>query len=414
MPLTNKSAVMWANLEQFISPETVMAVWQAVFGADFTNTQPFLWSNGELADEYPCTNHPPCGCDHEVIAHAPDRIVAACRCDPPECKTIPLQPKDVLIYALDSRKFCRAIRAAFEFDTPPDERAILHGAPYTWSVGMYGALHSPVYLIIRQSEHEFLKEIEGLITGQTDPFILLAPTQRHLTPTVQAILQRQKAVFIPLSRTLSLDGLGQFKMISPIQPILDHFAHGLAEGKGLVKTVEKFGRDIEAVAKGNYELRKENEELRRLHAEGYFKFAQRVDAEDFQALATIMALKTRKAAADFLEIPFRTFYDRVEKWTTRGHSYQLMFRWVEWRKNTARQINVPIVDSLLSGEPNDRPENPKTIRDVLTKIKERDVDNKEYPDILRQILGAMIEQNAGNWPSVRAEIIGIITAEIPQ
>lgn len=249
MPLANKMAEIWSSLEQFINPATVMAEWRAVLGADFVNTQPFLWSNGEQAEEYPCTNDPTCACDHEIIVHAPDRLVAACRCDPAECKAIHLQPKDVLIYALDSRKFCRAIRATFNFYAPQDERALPFGAPHAWPVGAYGALHSPVYLIIRQSEQEFLKEVEGLITGQAEPFILLAPTKRHLTPIVNAVLQRQKAIIIPLSCTLTLDGPGRFKMTTPIKPILDRFAKVLAEGKGLAEHIKKNSDQFHAISK---------------------------------------------------------------------------------------------------------------------------------------------------------------------
>ena len=43
-----------------------------------------------------------------------------------------------------------------------------------------------------------------------------------------------------------------------------------------------------------------------------FKFALRVEPEDFRAFAIIMALGNRKAAADFLKVPHRSFYDRVE------------------------------------------------------------------------------------------------------
>jgi hypothetical protein len=390
----------------------VLVEWQDVLGADFANGQAFLRATGEQADEYPCTNRPPCDCAHEIVPHGPDRIVAACRCTPGECKTIRLQPKDVVIHALDGPKFCRAIRRVFKFDDPPDERAILYGAPHTWPVGTYGDLHSPVYLVIRPAEAEFLKEIEGIITGQADPFILLAPTQRHRTPTVQAVLQRRKAVFIPLSRTLALDGPGRFKTTNPTQPILDRFTQGLAEGAGLVKTVEKLGRDMDAVARGNYELRKENEELRRLQAEGYFKFALRVDAEDFRAFATIMALKNRKAAADFLEIPFRTFYDRVGAWNRKGRDYQRMYRLVEWRKAVGRKITLRLEDSVQSGEPNDKPENPETIGGVLDMMSQ--ADSRDYPALLGQILEALQAQNAKNWPAVQKELIGIIKDELPQ
>ena len=182
----------------------------------------------------------------------------------------------------------------------------------------------------------------------------------------------------------------------------------------VVAAVESVGRRLEgkfeAVAKGTYELRKENEELRMLQAEGFFKFALKVDGGDFRAFAIIMALGTRKAAADFLEVPHRSFYDRVEKWTSRGKDYQRLYRFVEWRKKVGRKIMVPLAESVQSGEPNDAPENPVTVEAVADKIAA--ADNRDYPTILREILEALKEQNPENWAEVRKEVVGIIRDEV--
>ncbi len=414
MEKVNKGSEMWSRLEQFINPATVMAEWQAVFGADFANAKGFLRATDKQAAEYPCINRPPCGCDHEVIAHAPDRIVAACRCEPAECKIINLQPKDILIYALDSRKFCRAIRAALNFDAPPDERVLIPSAPHAWPVGMYGALRSPVYLLIRPTESEFLKEIEGLITGQMGPFILFAPTERHHTPTMHAVLQRQKAVFIPVSHTLALVGSGLFKPTNSIQPILDRFTQGLTEGKELGKTVEKIGRDMDAMAKGQYELRKENEELRQLHTSGFLKFSEKVNAKDFSDFAAIMVKGNRKAAAESLNIPYRSFYDRIAKWSMMGPDYKRIINLVAWRKKAGRKIIVRLPDSVLGTAKKNQPENPVIIKDIDQSNKDRAANEKDHSELLREILIALAEQNPQNWQNIRKELVEIITDEIPQ
>lgn len=411
-----KRTGIWTCLERFLSPATVIVEWQDVLGPDFDNAKSFLHATGEQADEYPCTNRPPCDCAHEIVAHAPDRIAAACRCDPPGCKTIRLQPRDIVIHALDAVKFCRALRRAFHFDAPPDERAILYGAPHVWTVGTYGTLHSPVYLLIRPSEAEFVREIEELITGQAEPFILLAPTQRHRTPTVQAILQRQQSVFIPLSRTLALAGSGRFTATNPIQPILDRFTAGLAAGKGLVKTVEKFGRDLEAVAKGNYELRKENEELRRLAADGYFKFVLSVDPLDFRYFAAIFAMGDRAKAATLFkdEIGERRFYERVDSWKSRGPEYKRMYRIVEARKKAGRHGKIRLNESLQSASVQDEAENPETLQAVLDKLHADDLDQRSFPALLQDILNALLDMNDQNWRPIRDELVPIIREEVPQ
>jgi len=182
----------------------------------------------------------------------------------------------------------------------------------------------------------------------------------------------------------------------------------------LGKGVEAVRINTEAIARNEYELRHEYAELQRIHAEGYLKFTARVNANDFTAFIFIMTMGNRKAAADELNIPHRSFYDRVDKWREMGPEYKRMFRMVEWRKKIGRKIKVRIEDSLLSGEPNDQAENPETIRDVLTRIEDQEVDNRDYPDILRQILGVMSTQNPGNWLAVNNEVIGILSEELPQ
>jgi hypothetical protein len=171
-------------------------------------------------------------------------------------------------------------------------------------------------------------------------------------------------------------------------------------------------REIAAVAKGNYELRQENEELKQMQGAGLFKFALRVDVADFQAFATVMAMGNRRAAAEFLGVPLATFYRRTDSWRMRGKDYQRMFRLVEWRKATGRKIQVRLEDSLVSGAAGESGENPETIGDVLAKMKERGSDNLGYPEILRQVLEALQEQNEENWDGVRQELVSLLREEV--
>ena len=110
--------------------------------------------------------------------------------------------------------------------------------------------------------------------------------------------------------------------------------------KAVEAAMQRFEGRLDAIANGNLQLLKENGELRALHRDGFFKFALGVDPEDFRAFAAIMALGNRKAAAEVLELPARTFYDRVTKWNLRGVEYQRMARLVGWRKRVGRRIKL--------------------------------------------------------------------------
>ena len=168
-----------------------------------------------------------------------------------------------------------------------------------------------------------------------------------------------------------------------------------------------------AVAQGNFDLRRENDELRRLNKDGYFNFAIRVKGEDFLAFAVIMALGNRKAAADHLKIPHRTFYNRVNQWAGRGKDYQIMCRYMDWRKRSARHLKVDLNPSLQTGDADGQSENPDTIADVLTEIKAANT-GKSYPAMLSEILQALEHQNSGNWPNVRDELVEMIKEDVLQ
>jgi len=228
---------LWPTLERLPSLETVLAEWQDVLGKDFSNAEPFLIPTNRHSPTYPCTNKSRCGCYHEIIKHPSGRIVAACRCDTRECKSIPIQTKDTVIYSLDSKKFSKAIQDTLAFTANGNISSAT--TQNRWLVGTHGETHSPVYFLTRNSDENFLGGLEELINTETNPFILLAPSSQFISPTIKAILQKQKAVLIPLTSTLSLKSPGKFSITQSIQPILEQFKQGLSEVKSIVKTSQE-------------------------------------------------------------------------------------------------------------------------------------------------------------------------------
>lgn len=180
------------------------------------------------------------------------------------------------------------------------------------------------------------------------------------------------------------------------------------------KGVEEVRINTEAMAKNEYELRQENAELQRLHAEGYLKFIEKLNAEDFAAFVAIMAKGNRKAAAESLNIPLRSFYDRVAKWPGMGPEYKRIIRMVEWRKNIGRKIIVRLPDSILGTANKNQPENPDIIKDVKQSHKDKAAVSKDHSELLREILVALADQNPQNWHAIRQELVEIIKDEIPQ
>ncbi len=87
---------------------------------------------------------------------------------------------------------------------------------------------------------------------------------------------------------------------------------------------------------------------------------------------------------------------------------------VELKKKTSCKIEVRLGDSVQSGEPSDNAENPETNTDILSKIKENQIEQQARPTLLRDILGAIQRQNPENWRDVQKEIVDVINEELPQ
>ena len=142
------------------------------------------------------------------------------------------------------------------------------------------------------------------------------------------------------------------------------------------------------MAQGTYDLQKENrqlqdeiESLRDMQYCGLFDFVLDVEREDFLAFAVIMALGNRSAAADSLKVPQRSFYDRLERWKTRGKSYQEMLRWIQWRKAVGRKIKLRLPDPKDSGSANETAVDPNVLQEVVEAVPlERDPERAAGPE----------------------------------
>jgi hypothetical protein len=399
----------WRALER-LPDGAVMLEWERELGDEFDAARPLLLLSQDLAKTYPCTNSAGCGVPHRVEEHGRDGRIALCDVDE-WCPPIRIESADLLVLTVDKAKLCRRIAKALGFTEPMGRNGT--GARADW-IGTYGAANSGVFLMCPGDSMRMHREVERLFCAHPDPFVLFTPTGVHCSREVASALKRESCLHIPLAGALALNGPGGLTVRKSIQPMLDRFTQGLAEGKGLVKTVEQLHRNVELVAKDKYELRRENEELRRLHADGCLKFATRVRGEDFQAFAVIMALGNRNAAADFLKLPPRTFYDQVDKWQNGNRDYQRMFRLVEWRKAQGRKLKVRLEDSIAFGDSGGGTENPHTVEEVLTEMKDGAVDSRDYPALLRDLFELLASQNPQNWQGVRKEALEILSEEVPQ
>ena len=149
-----------------------------------------------------------------------------------------------------------------------------------------------------------------------------------------------------------------------------------------------------------------------MQAGGFFNFVLHVEREDFLAFAFVMALGNRSAAAESLQVPQRSFYDRLERWQTRGKNYQQMLRWIQWRKAVGRKIKLRLPDPKDSGSADETAVDPNVLQEVVEAVGES--SSRNYPSLLREILSVLLAQNPKNWESARRDLVALIKEELPQ
>ena len=366
---------LWITLERFGVPATMMAEWREVLREEYDDALAFLRPTDYLADAFPCTNRPYCGCRHAVIMHAPNDVVAACRCDRRQCRTIPLQPKDILIYALDRRRLCESIQGCLGFEPPADRWEPLPCAPNTILVGTYGPTCSPVYFSHRQTSAEFLTEVVGLMSLQLEPFILLAPTDFKLSVPVQGLLQRQKCAFLGLSRYLALDGPGRFRLLHSPGPVLDQFARRLAEKGGAGEILQGIHREIATVRTDFNQLREAKRRLEAMAAEGLFKFTQKIDVDSLKVICAILAHGDVAKAGRMLNLTDSSMRRLLRRWRRQGKEYKRLLDLVRWRKKMGRTEVVHFDDSILQNK----------------------LSSSDYQTLVSDVLEGLLSLNEDNW-----------------
>lgn len=368
----------WRALER-LPDGAVMLEWEHELGEEFEIARPFLLMSQELARTYPCTNSAGCGIPHRVEGHAG---IAVCELDE-WCAPIRVESRDLLVFTVDTPKLCSGIADALRLGRPVGRNGT--GARADW-VGTCGGANSSVFLMCPGDSTRMAREVERLFCAHPDPFVLFTPTGIHCSREVESALKRQSCLHIPLAWALALNGADGLTVRNSIQPLLDQFTRGLAEGKGLVKTVERMDRNLELVAKDKFELRTAVSKLERMRAQGMFAFVEKIDPETLQQFLMIIAAGNVAKASRELGMSDSTLRSKVEGWHQRGKRYAALAEFVRWRKSIKGQAGMERAMEIASGA-------------------ERDVD---YPSLLRDILGELAEFNEQNWEERAEELAQLL------
>jgi hypothetical protein len=274
-------ANLWNSLEVLSVQAALLVEWKEALGDDFTAAREFLNSTQEQVGSYPCGQSAPCGCRHRVVFESEEDVSAICDCAEEGCEPMLLRHEDLIVYAVNGAVLAELIRKAFAFDVCEignfgDLRSRL--------VGSWGARRSLVFFYIPISGGGTLVEVEKMCAVVPDPFILLTPTMRFCTPTVQQALRQHGCTQIALSGIVALTALGNLEILPSEKPSVDlmlaELAKRVPQGKALERAVARVEAKLDAIAKMSEEARPETEGVTEDVARQAFELVRKLDNEN--------------------------------------------------------------------------------------------------------------------------------------
>jgi hypothetical protein len=221
----------------------LLPVWRSRYGRHFELLRPFLRPTASRAESCPCRFIPPCDCDHIVRVDEEWGLAAVCACG--NCQPFRLDPKDLLIYGLDTPALGEAVRHALQFQ-PPLRRADA-SRPRLVEIGWHAPLCAAVYLALPESRSALLRQIERLALEDRGPFLLLTPTRCSFSPETDGVLNRTSGFAIPLEAVLLPRPEGQFKLRTAIAPMLASWATRLGAVQNHAVVLRNIHRELAAL-----------------------------------------------------------------------------------------------------------------------------------------------------------------------
>jgi hypothetical protein len=196
---------LWQAIEATPGAIAVLTEWRDRLGADFPLFQPMLLPTDRFAESIPVANDP--YVSYRVVWHAPDDIVGIHDGGGPQ---ITLSKRDVLIYRLDFHRLGREIAIALGIE---QATANVNDVPNLHRIGSCQSVAGsacPAYLVLPLDAAELRRAVEWIVVQHNEPFILLAPTARHMRLACEQMLKQRKSCFLTLAESIEVNGDGKW------------------------------------------------------------------------------------------------------------------------------------------------------------------------------------------------------------
>jgi len=150
-------------------------------------------------------------------------------CPEQEEKPYSLNKRDVLVYTLNRSSFHKSICAGLGITRNENS---LDGIPGVFRLGDYtptAGFNFPVYLAFKCDPDELLESVRNISLLGHDPYALIIPTRKQLTPRTEDLLSRSRSICIVLSEELSIEANGSLKALRSAADLFANFQADIPE-----------------------------------------------------------------------------------------------------------------------------------------------------------------------------------------
>lgn len=199
---------LWRAFDRIPGLLAVPAVWRHEAGEDYELVHPHLQPTEMVGALYPCP-HSFGECPRKIVDYGDDEFAAVCRDPLRSCETLPLEPREALLHELDLNGFFQPVLQAAAIRPEP----LRERMPGIWTAGLSdrpASQNQVAFLIISPTRTAFDVTVRRLLLESAGTFILIAPTNRNRTTTLQEQLQKHNVAYLSLEDQMGIDNSGRF------------------------------------------------------------------------------------------------------------------------------------------------------------------------------------------------------------
>lgn len=199
--------------------------WRLCLGPEWRLAQPLLRPTGVIGTTFPRCSilqssrrayRSPC----RVIRTGSDRYVAVA---PGEGDLIEVTAEQLAVHELDRERLAQRLSETLPFGEPAVTPVAGRDLYRIGTVAAAAGIRFPVFLAFPGDTHELQQSLATIVSGRQAPFLLLVPTMRAHSASIEQVLLDHRGLLVPLCYTVEVDSAGQWRVTDTGQANLQRF-----------------------------------------------------------------------------------------------------------------------------------------------------------------------------------------------